>query len=503
MIRIALIAILVTVLPAFAAEQAETLGGAERADTAYITARGTGQTTGHIATLTVENQGSEALSVVGQTVYIPSDGRHQSYVGRIPGGTVVPPGATAEVPVEGYCADVYAPPVPDGEAMPPLESWLPVGPPSSPDAGLTDAVPVALVSSTPLAAFDPTDLAAISAAIEPGGPSDGTDLGATVPGTDMPLAGTIDPEAHPEVFAPLILAAIEQIEAAVDTVQSNPDFATPISADPEKERESIIQQAIWIFTAIITGDPYEKEDFANNVYEQYEASTGVPAAEIPDEDKEQLESGVNDFWNAFVATGVEAKVLRQPAPGSATIVGDQATPVQESPAAGASAEGEEGECVCKTISFDLSRLALGLETKIGSGSATEFTSAKNRSVKMDEIELDAEHFAKFELKIHNVKVECDCSTGGVCPFYPDDDAKADARNTAEIKLEADGAKISDESTSKGETSFTVTPGKKSANTYVRFRISAHCVADRCKEAKCQRWFSVNIKPKKEEEEKKD
>lgn len=571
--RIALIAILVTCFPAAVTVQGETKAAPERAFDAVVTVRGTGQTTGHIATITFENSGQQVLSVLAQSVFIPSveargevlhktdktsgddqyTGRYQSYVGRIPGGITVPPGASVEVPVEGYCIDVHAPPVPDGEPMPPLEDWVPVGTPTGPDAGPGDAVPVALVAGTPVAPFNPSEIPGMSTTIEPrptpATPSEESGLTATFPGTDIAIPGKIDPDTHRDDFAPLVVAVVEQVEAAAEIVQSDPDITTPFSNDPEKERESIIQQTIWIATAIITGEPYEKDDFADNVYEQFEASSGVPVASVPPEDKEQIDAGVNDFWNAFVATGTEAKVLTQQAPaeigdtdisgvephvdseraadamgaraaasgdsisgtstpsletaGHETIHAGQNLPAQASPVEGASSEEGEGVCTCQTISFDVSRMVNGLPNAIGSASATEFTAAKNRSVKMEDVELEADDFTEFELKVHNVKVKCECSTGGICPFYPDDDAEADARNTAEIEIEAQGAKISDESASGGETSFTVTPNRNAANAYVYFKIVAFCVTEVCEEAKCQRWFRVQFKPEKEEDKKEE
>ncbi len=40
-------------------------------------ATGTGQTTGHIATLSITNTSQSTLSIDPQTCYIPSDGKHQ------------------------------------------------------------------------------------------------------------------------------------------------------------------------------------------------------------------------------------------------------------------------------------------------------------------------------------------------------------------------------------------------------------------------------------------
>ena len=47
-------------------------------------ATGTGQTTGHIATLSVTNTTQSTITINQQTCYIPSDGTHQPYVAIIP-----------------------------------------------------------------------------------------------------------------------------------------------------------------------------------------------------------------------------------------------------------------------------------------------------------------------------------------------------------------------------------------------------------------------------------
>ena len=129
-----------------------------------IKPRGTGQTTGHIATLTIENKSNYSLQILPQTCYIPSDGKYQSYVGRIPDGIEIAPGQTAEVPVWGYCTDVRMPPVPMGENMPPITDWIPVGLPSNITATPKfpgDIAPVYLADSEPVPSFEPSHISDI------------------------------------------------------------------------------------------------------------------------------------------------------------------------------------------------------------------------------------------------------------------------------------------------------------------------------------------------------
>jgi hypothetical protein len=53
-------------------------------------ATGTGQTTGHIATLSITNTTQSAININPQTCYIPYDGTYQPYVAILPGTSVLP-----------------------------------------------------------------------------------------------------------------------------------------------------------------------------------------------------------------------------------------------------------------------------------------------------------------------------------------------------------------------------------------------------------------------------
>ncbi len=110
--------ILMLIPPLFIEAQAQSL---------KVVATGTGQTTGHIANISITNTTGQAVKINTQTCYIPSEGKYQSYVATIP-ATSVPPG-TSYLEVEGYCANVYAHPVPDGNPMPLVTNWIPVNQP--------------------------------------------------------------------------------------------------------------------------------------------------------------------------------------------------------------------------------------------------------------------------------------------------------------------------------------------------------------------------------------
>lgn len=61
--------------------------------------------------------------------------------------------------------------------------------------------------------------------------------------------------------------------------------------------------------------PYSKPDFHDNTVRQFENTTNRQYDQLPEEQKERIDQGVDDFWDSFQATGAEAKVLpRVPTP---------------------------------------------------------------------------------------------------------------------------------------------------------------------------------------------
>src|SRR5687767_10459854 len=124
------------------------------AQSLQVTANGTGQTTGHIANLSITNTTQSTININPQTCYIPSAGKYQPYVATIP-ATSVPPG-TSSIPIEGFCANVDARPVPVGYPMPPVSDWIPVIQPglNNPQGGTnvltTPAVPAFKAADIPV-----------------------------------------------------------------------------------------------------------------------------------------------------------------------------------------------------------------------------------------------------------------------------------------------------------------------------------------------------------------
>lgn len=270
-----------------------------------IRAVGTGNPTGHIANLGVTNSTGSNVNINPQICYIPSDGQYQPYIATIP-GTPIPPGTTT-IPINGYCADVHTPPVPSGDPMPPVEEWIPVG-----NSNVTSSeTGINILPIQELPPFLPKDIPTLiqTPGYTPAPTDPGSDIEITWPGTDIPVGGYIDPINFPERFAPLLIDALANIAETFDEMKRDGKIDTPFGGDPEKERESVIQQTFWIYAAGITGEQYREEHFQGKVIEQFEDKSGTAIEALPEKDKEKLDSGVDEFWNTFTAVGKEAKVL--------------------------------------------------------------------------------------------------------------------------------------------------------------------------------------------------
>jgi hypothetical protein len=277
-----------------------------QAQSLKIIATGTGQTTGHIATLSINNTTGSAVKINAQTCYIPSDGKNQPYVATIP-ATSVPTG-TSQLQVEGYCADVFAQPVPDGQPMPLISTWIPVTVPgTNVQSGGTN-----LLTTPAVPAFKSENIPVlVQAAGYSPLPSNATSASMTTwPNTTIPFEGTIKPEANPKSFAPVLVEALNSITKAFDDLKQNGNVNTAYSSNIEKEREAVIQQTFWIYTAAITGMQYQKDQFHEKAIRQFEDNSGMKVESLSKEEAEKLASGIDVFWNTFINVSIDAKVLK-------------------------------------------------------------------------------------------------------------------------------------------------------------------------------------------------
>ncbi len=467
----------------------ERLGSELRRTMLEITAKGTGRTTGHIANISVTNPTQSYLVISPQSVFIPSDGQYQPYVGTIP-GTLLPPGIS-NIPVDGYCADVHTPPVPNDNPMPSLDTWIPVGVPEDFIEG--DDFPI--ISTTPIPPFVPEDIPDIinTPGFTPLPPDPEQDIIITWPGTDIPVGGTLDPDEDPTVFAPVIVKVMEEVEAAAESITESGILTTPFSADPPRQIEACIQQQVWIFAASITGEEYGKTDFTDKVYEQFEDNSGKAVTTLPDEQKEKLDSGIDDFWDVFTAVGVEAKVISDKSPGidlDPTVLAIVSTP----------------GCKCNNISYDLEVKRAGLVVHTGS-----HTTPRSPKVAID----DFEYGDSLEVKITNIRANCNCEDAE-CLFYPAQSTKTGGPGytttdltkpgKADIEISDDGTNVASENNNASlhdpgfnddgtEYTFGLKIKDEKSNekaVFQKLKIKAYCELPDCRRALCKKTIQLNF-----------
>ncbi|MFN0014184.1 MAG: Ig-like domain-containing protein [Saprospiraceae bacterium] len=258
------------------------------ADLHYL-ARGTGRTTGHIATLLVSNPTPMPLRTVVGDVFIPSQGNYQGYVVTQVYPLDVPPFGTVSVPLDGYCTDVSMPPVPAGAALPDVSRWVP----------WAAAEPLPEPGKSPAPVFYFTSAAVLS---DP--------LALTYPGTRTPFPYRIDIHRHPQAAARLLLHAAFAAGEAFDQLmrggQLNPAaFGKPL----ETQRRDLVQQSLWAYAARLQGKNYDKTAFAEQYTEEAEQQVNQPATAFSPETRQQVENQTEDLWANISLVGSAAKLV--------------------------------------------------------------------------------------------------------------------------------------------------------------------------------------------------
>ncbi len=255
-----------------------------------IKAVGTGQTTGHVATLFVTNNSKELLVLKLGPFLIPSTKKFQGYGVPDIYQLNISPDSTLKIPLRGFCTNPFIPPTGAGEDLPPFSQWV-----------KTSDLP----SLTPEMVLTPQNGFFRNAQ----GTQSGTFI-STYPGTDTPFHYTIDIDKHPESAATFIIDLIHAVESTYERLEIEGQISTPYAQDPLRQKEAVIQQVIWYVLGILTGNDYDREDFAENVIRQYETDTQTNLDTAAPEIREQLDEGINNFWDTFTLVGVEAKVLK-------------------------------------------------------------------------------------------------------------------------------------------------------------------------------------------------
>jgi hypothetical protein len=411
-----------------------------------------------------------------------------------------PPGAGGPptVPEPMNPPGAGGPPTVPEPMNPPGEGAQPSVPePMNPPRGFVQPVEGVPVSLIPRVPFDPPTVPLGWSTIPGYKPHINEETGTIVtwPGSVVPVRGTIDPDKSPVHYGHLLADVLERIEDAVDVIQNERIFLTPFSAAPERERSTVIQQEFWVYTAALTKDPYEKEDFAEKVYDQFETSSGTLVATLPKEQKEELDKGVEDFWTTFQATGVQAKIISKDSPsidGNPNILATVSRP----------------SCRCNDISYDLEVKRGGVVVHSDS-----YTNRKDPKVAI----------AKFnygdvlDVKISNISANCQCN-GADCEFYPAEstnpnspgytDTDIGKPGQVDIEMENDGSGVigskgnnncqnKDKSWNAAGDEYTFKLETRDENTlersvFQRLRINSYCQLDDCRRSLCAKIIQLNF-----------
>jgi len=204
----------------------------------------------------------------------------------------IEPGTTVEIPINGVCVNVNRPPVPLGNTMPPPNEWFVPGGDVNPDM-------------PPDFSFNPD---AVSTVPRPGGGTAVTNIPIDLTNDPMQTV-VVDADKYPATAAQFLFDAVSRIQTTTEQMQSLGAIRTPFANNADREKEAIVQQTVWIYSSALSGDDYSKDQFAEKLQTQFENNSGGPLTGATDEQKEQFNSGIDQFWNTFELVGMEAKVF--------------------------------------------------------------------------------------------------------------------------------------------------------------------------------------------------
>jgi hypothetical protein len=240
-------------------------------------------------TLNILNaSGVEQVVQVGPYL-IPSADTTQGYMIPDSRAVRVGPGQTAQVALEGYCTNPFLPPVREAGNLRKFRDWV--------EADRSIAVRPGMKLSIFKGFEKKPDLFKDS-------------LFLLYPGTDHLFEYMIDIDNHPQTSAALVKTIIDSIESAYAKLDSKNIIRTPFYSEPEKQRETVVQQAFWIAVSLLKGQQYTFDQLRLNLIRQYEKNINKPYEEFSETLKKDLEKGMLTFWSTFVQVGEQAAVLK-------------------------------------------------------------------------------------------------------------------------------------------------------------------------------------------------
>lgn len=246
-----------------------------------FTAVSTGATTGHLADLMVNNNTAIELNTTLGPFFIPSDGKYQPYITVTPIKVIVRPNETMTYPIMGYCVDIHRPPISNGKFLPKFEEWI------------TPSTLPNYWNPSPSKGWTPSTIDNY-----------------LIPGTEVSLKSAINVDKYPQEAANVLFTAIQKISLAFESLKNIGSLETVLSSKPENEKEGVLQQTFWIYTSLIQGKAYEKEEFIAKMKEQINNKSNNSIKSLTLEESVNLEKGLDDLWSSFQQVGTLAKLFK-------------------------------------------------------------------------------------------------------------------------------------------------------------------------------------------------
>lgn len=278
---------------------------------------------GHIADIHLSNPTDQTVEVhIGNgPLYIPGNGDQPQRADPIP-PVIIAPGGHVTIPVYGSCVDIHVLPTEAGGSKENISSWigLPGLSPETPpvkDPGRPGIQQVFIPTRTSMPLNEVTELLTELSRQTPQSrmvpcleaPVRQTFL---IPGTGAPLYFPINPEKNPGVGVSLVLNAYEHITRAYETLVESGQLSTVLAGNPERQRETVVQWALWQSTEALYGHPLPKEHWDSVGRKEIEKLSGKKLDSMPEPERKSIQTGLDGIWNAFSAVSVESKMVSPP-----------------------------------------------------------------------------------------------------------------------------------------------------------------------------------------------
>lgn len=249
----------------------------------------TGNTTGHIATLFIENISDSNHILNIPPVYIPSIKGHQPYLVPFSTGEIsIEAGKTKSIEIIGFCTDYSTEPVSENSALPALKNWIIV------DKIDYHWVPKLENGWTMSAIEDITDATF-----------------ALHPMTGDTIMYRLNQYKYPQEAGHLFYTTLLKIISSAKHLSDINALKTPYynTNNHSKEIEAVVQHSFWIYTAAISHTAYTSNIFEWRLLDQLSELIDAENTVNKEKIRESFIVGVSVFWDAFLMTHHHAQTL--------------------------------------------------------------------------------------------------------------------------------------------------------------------------------------------------